>query len=219
MPPGRNLAGRNAPARGPTGLTRTGGMPPPRPIGSSTIAFVRGSATSTPTRPAQAASASLNVHRVFRVPETAAESSRIGASGSRVTLSSIARKTPAGHPVPGRGKGGKGLGVLSMNKRHRKILRDNIQGITRPAIRRLARRGGVKRISASIYEEARKVIKDYLKPVIQSCVMYTEHARRKTVTTSDVVHALNIKGRTIYGFDDPSSSRRPKKLRQMIARR
>jgi histone H3/H4 len=29
-------------------------------------------------------------------------------------------------------------------KRHRKILRDNIQGITKPAIRRLARRGGVK---------------------------------------------------------------------------
>ena len=32
-------------------------------------------------------------------------------------------------------------------KRHRKALRDSIQGITKPAIRRLARRGGVKRIS------------------------------------------------------------------------
>ena len=50
------------------------------------------------------------------------------------------------HP-PG-GKGGKGLGKGGA-KRHRKILRDNIQGITKPAIRRLARRGGVKRISAS----------------------------------------------------------------------
>ncbi len=38
-------------------------------------------------------------------------------------------------------------------KRHRKVLRDNIQGIMRPAIRRLARRGGVKRISGLIYEE------------------------------------------------------------------
>ena len=28
-------------------------------------------------------------------------------------------------------------------------MEDNIQGITKPAIRRLARRGGVKRISAS----------------------------------------------------------------------
>jgi hypothetical protein len=49
---------------------------------------------------------------------------------------------------PSGGKGGKGLGKGGA-KRHRKILRDNIQGITKPAIRRLARRGGVKRISAS----------------------------------------------------------------------
>ena len=52
-------------------------------------------------------------------------------------------------PLTG-GKGGKGLGKGGA-KRHRKILRDNIQGITKPAIRRLARRGGVKRISASMF--------------------------------------------------------------------
>ena len=52
--------------------------------------------------------------------------------------------------MTGRGKGGKGLGKGGA-KRHRKILRDNIQGITKPAIRRLARRGGVKRISASMF--------------------------------------------------------------------
>ena len=46
--------------------------------------------------------------------------------------------------MSGRGKGGKGLGKGGA-KRHRKVLRDNIQGITKPAIRRLARRGGVKR--------------------------------------------------------------------------
>ena len=51
--------------------------------------------------------------------------------------------------MSGRGKGGKGLGKGGA-KRHRKVLRDNIQGITKPAIRRLARRGGVKRISASM---------------------------------------------------------------------
>ncbi|GAB2229189.1 hypothetical protein Droror1_Dr00023325 [Drosera rotundifolia] len=49
--------------------------------------------------------------------------------------------------MSGRGKGGA--------KRHRKVLRDNIQGITKPAIRRLARQGGlisgggVKRISGA----------------------------------------------------------------------
>ena len=55
----------------------------------------------------------------------------------------------------GRGKGGKGLGKGGA-KRHRKVLRDNIQGITKPAIRRLARRGGVKRISGLVYEEVRE---------------------------------------------------------------
>ena len=56
--------------------------------------------------------------------------------------------------MTGRGKGGKGLGKGGA-KRHRKVLRDNIQGITKPAIRRLVRRGGVKRISGLIYEETR----------------------------------------------------------------
>jgi histone H3/H4 len=101
--------------------------------------------------------------------------------------------------MSGRGKGGKGLGKGGA-KRHRKILRDNIQGITKPAIRRLARRGGVKRISGLIYEETRGVLKVFLENVIRDAVTYTEHARRKTVTTLDVVYALKRQGRTLYGF-------------------
>ncbi|RMZ75640.1 hypothetical protein DV738_g5378, partial [Chaetothyriales sp. CBS 135597] len=101
--------------------------------------------------------------------------------------------------MTGRGKGGKGLGKGGA-KRHRKILRDNIQGITKPAIRRLARRGGVKRISAMIYEETRGVLKSFLESVIRDAVTYTEHAKRKTVTSLDVVYALKRQGRTLYGF-------------------
>ncbi|KAL9083389.1 MAG: hypothetical protein Q9165_008539 [Trypethelium subeluteriae] len=96
--------------------------------------------------------------------------------------------------MTGRGKGGKGLGKGGA-KRHRKILRDNIQGITKPAIRRLARRGGVKRISAMIYEETRGVLKTFLEGVIRDAVTYTEHAKRKTVTSLDVVYALKRQGR------------------------
>ncbi|XP_053079384.1 uncharacterized protein LOC128315790 [Acinonyx jubatus] len=91
--------------------------------------------------------------------------------------------------MSGRGKGGKGLGKGGA-KRHRKVLRDNIQGITKPAIRRLARRGGVKRISGLIYEETRGVLKVFLENVIRDAVTYTEHAKRKTVTAMDVVYAL-----------------------------
>ena len=108
----------------------------------------------------------------------------------------------AEQPAPttsGCGKGNKGLGK-SGAKRHRKVLRDNIQGITKPAIRRLARRGGVKRISGLIYEETRGVLKVFLENVIRDAVTYTEHARRKTVTAMDVVYALKRQGRTLYGF-------------------
>ena len=98
----------------------------------------------------------------------------------------------------GGGKGGKGLGKGA--KRHKKVLRDNIQGITKPAIRRLARRGGVKRISGLIYDESRTVLRTFLENVVRDAVTYTEHARRKTVTATDVVHALKRQGRTLYGF-------------------
>jgi histone H3/H4 len=101
--------------------------------------------------------------------------------------------------MSGRGKGGKGLGKGGA-KRHRKVMRENIQGITKPAIRRLARRGGVKRISGDIYEEIRGVLRHFLENVIRDSVTYTEHARRKTVTATDVVYALKRQGKTLYGF-------------------
>jgi histone H4 len=57
----------------------------------------------------------------------------------------------------GKGKGGKvagksGKGRSTTNKRPTRPTSD---GITKPAIRRLARRGGVKRISSFIYDDTR----------------------------------------------------------------
>ncbi|XP_029654010.1 histone H4-like [Octopus sinensis] len=100
--------------------------------------------------------------------------------------------------MSGRGKGGKG--GKSGAKRFRKILIDNIQGITKPAIRRLCRRGGVRRISGKIYEETRSVLKIFIEQTVRDCISYTEHAKRKTVIAMDVVNALKRQGRTIYGF-------------------
>ncbi|TXG51271.1 hypothetical protein EZV62_023795 [Acer yangbiense] len=94
--------------------------------------------------------------------------------------------------IQGRCKGsGKG-GV----KRHYKVL----QGITKLAIRRLAHRGGVRRINGLIYEETHRVLKIFLENVIRNAVTYTEHAKRKMVTTMHVVYVLKRQGRTLYGF-------------------
>jgi hypothetical protein len=51
-----------------------------------------------------------------------------------------------------------------------------------------------------IYEETRGVLKTFLEGVIRDAVTYTEHAKRKTVTSLDVVYALKRQGRTLYGF-------------------
>lgn len=99
--------------------------------------------------------------------------------------------------VPGKGKGKGHAGA----RRHRRVLRDNLKGITKPAIRRLARRGGVKRLSGLIYDETRDVLKSFLEDAIRRAVTYTEHGRRKTVTAYDVIYALKSMGKTIYGFE------------------
>ncbi|KAE8901256.1 hypothetical protein PF002_g22294 [Phytophthora fragariae] len=85
-------------------------------------------------------------------------------------------------------------------KRHRKIIRDGVQGITNAAVRRLARRAGVMRISGLVYFETRAVLRVFLTNLVRDAVTYTEHGNRKTVTRMDVLFALKHQGRTLYGF-------------------
>ena len=100
-----------------------------------------------------------------------------------------------------RDKGDKGLGKASA-KRHRMVFSDNIQGITKPAIRRLPRRGGVKHISGLIYEETRGVLKMFLENVIRDCVTFTERAKLKSVTALDVVDALKRQFRIHFNMEE-----------------
>ncbi|RKU46857.1 hypothetical protein DL546_008496 [Coniochaeta pulveracea] len=124
---------------------------------------------------------------------------RGGPSGAR----------PGGSAPAGRGKLGGGKGKSALNpfsaqkgaKRHRKMPKDCIYGISKPDIRRLARRGGVKRISATIYGDARQALKERLEVIIRDCVTFCEYRNAKTITVSDVIHSLRRLGRPIYGFD------------------
>ena len=36
--------------------------------------------------------------------------------------------------------------------------------------------------------------------IVKDAITYTEHARRKTVTVGDIVHALSRNGKTLYDF-------------------
>jgi histone H4 len=99
---------------------------------------------------------------------------------------SSGRTSNGGKPLPG--------------MRHRRILRDTIHGITKPDIRRLARRGGVKRIANGCYEAARGALKVFLEGVLHDALTYAEHAKRTTVMTMDVICSLKRQGHTLYGF-------------------
>lgn len=73
--------------------------------------------------------------------------------------------------------------------------------LTKPAIRRLCRRGGVKRISGHIYESVRtNIAKPFLEKLLSDAVTYMEHGRRKTIMAMDIVYAYKHQtGKSYYG--------------------
>mmetsp|Transcript_136383 Transcript_136383/g.192885 ORF Transcript_136383/g.192885 Transcript_136383/m.192885 type:complete len:200 (-) Transcript_136383:112-711(-) len=73
------------------------------------------------------------------------------------------------------------------------------RGITKPDLRRLARRAGVQRVAGGIYDEVREVITGFLQKILRDAAVYAEHARRKTVVPMDVVLSLRRRGQALYG--------------------
>ena len=69
--------------------------------------------------------------------------------------------------------------------------------------RHVGQRGCIRlydRCAADGVLETRDVLKVFGEKMIGDAVEYTEHARCKTVTATDVVHALKRQGLTMYGF-------------------
>lgn len=109
------------------------------------------------------------------------------------------------------------IGRGSLTRYRRVIRTDNIARISKASLRRLARRGGVLRLSNTVYPVIRGTLYKFLQQIIQTAVIYTSHARRKTVTVYDIIYALKHEGRTLFGFGDmtdlTSKIRRKKPLR------
>jgi histone H4 len=89
-------------------------------------------------------------------------------------------------------------GCCGDTRRHRRVLRNSLRGITQGDLRRLARRGGVKRITATMYWQARGFLMLFLEDVIRRACHYQDHARRRLLTKMDVIYALKSKGITLY---------------------
>lgn len=70
--------------------------------------------------------------------------------------------------------------------------------LSKGAVRRLARRGGVKRLAGDCYSDTDKCLRQYLRRIIGDAVTYCEHANRRTVVVNDVMLALKKSGQTLY---------------------
>ena len=86
------------------------------------------------------------------------------------------------------GSGRKGL------KRLRFTVHDGSSALNKPSVRRLARRAGVKRITAGIYEEAPAALRTGLSQMIRDACTFAEHGRRFTLTLNDILLSLKRNG-------------------------
>ena len=71
-------------------------------------------------------------------------------------------------------------------------------GIGLTDIKRLARRGGVKRMSSSIVKDVNEALDDFLRDILRRTVEITVLSKRQTVTFEDVTYGLNVSGNKLY---------------------
>ncbi|PSN62203.1 histone-fold-containing protein [Corynespora cassiicola Philippines] len=137
-------------------------------------------------------------------PGQSSSAARAAGSGTRVGNYSV-KSAPLGSSTTqrglGLGKGAVGLGKGKGFKRHKRVPRDSIRGVTKGDIKRLARRGGIKRISGMIYDDVRQVMKERLENILRQCVAIVDLSGRKTVTVRDIIFTLNRFGQPVYGYD------------------
>merc|ERR1711894_8245 len=97
-------------------------------------------------------------------------------------------------------KGGKSFPVAKRHKHVKAGSGDILKGLTKPTLKKLARRGGVKRISANSHDEMHFMVKEFLTTVISNTCTYSDHGKRKTITLQDVKYGLKNQGIHMVGF-------------------
>jgi histone H3 len=97
--------------------------------------------------------------------------------------------------------------VKVKTQKHRKVIRDSINGITAPAIARLCQTAGIKRISRNVYEEVRGVMKVYVENTLRDALVFCEHVRRKTLQEGDLDAALQVTGKYLGAGINPNTDK------------
>jgi histone H4 len=86
-------------------------------------------------------------------------------------------------------------------KRHaNKKVAVGVSGIGNPGLRRLARKGGVKRTGEDAFQEGRQLLEKFVDTIVSDALLISEASGRKTVTVNDVSYSLKRNGHTLYGY-------------------
>lgn len=93
----------------------------------------------------------------------------------------------------------KTVGSVGLRNKNKTKLRQ-VVGFKGPTLRRLARRGGVKRISNKVYDTVNGVAVNLLEDIVRSSMIVSNHAGRKMISLKDVLYTLNQKNSSLYGF-------------------
>lgn len=104
-----------------------------------------------------------------------------------------------------------------LGKRHsRKALRLSKVVPSAPSFRRIARRGGVRRMSSYVIGDARSALRGFLDRTLNRAAAYMESAKRKTITLRDIITSLRSFGTNIYTKGLRTKRRKSKKINKKI---
>lgn len=119
--------------------------------------------------------------------------------------------------TPAKGLGAKGLGGAAA--RHRKILRNNIDGITKPVITRAGRRAGAIRIESAVYDQMRSLVLTFMEKLMFQAMLITEYERKLTVSFETVNSAYYFAfGRCYLGGENTPITGGISEVRRVIGR-
>lgn len=102
--------------------------------------------------------------------------------------------------MAGKGKIGKQAEKGKAKRTISKTPKEESFVLKKGTLRRLARKGGVQRISDNSYGGIREFADTMLLRVTKDSIIYAESAKRRTVTAMDVIYALKKNGKTLYGY-------------------
>lgn len=76
--------------------------------------------------------------------------------------------------------------------------RENIEGLSRPAMHRIKRAAKVERLDAEAVDATRSIAHDFLKKVLADSVSIAKHQKRKTIRAEDVQEAVEMQPQIIF---------------------